>query len=239
MPIWLTAVIPIGLALLTWVLGLWAWRYQLRAKRRTELAEEALLAFAHAVDAVKTIRSPITWSHEQEAVRKNAGKAANEKIEGEVYRVTLWRIGEQREKFSALRRLQLLCCYHFGEQASRPFDELHNQVHHVALAANMAASTAKDDLGSLVSLRREMKWEEAIWADYGRPDDIADKVDAAQRDLETILMPHLRADAALLPIATCWRARKPRVTASIQSDDQADTYPGHRQGKDHGGGIGG
>lgn len=201
MPTWLTAVIPIGLALLSWFLGLWAWRYQTRGKRRTELAEEALLAFAHAADAVKAIRSPATWSHEQEAVRKELGEPADKKLPGEVYRVTLWRIGENRDKFATLRKVQLLCKYHFGEHAARPFDELHAQVHRVALAANMAASTAKDDPENLVSLRREMKWEAAIWEGYERPDDVAEKVDAAQRELEAILTPHLRADASLLP----WR----------------------------------
>ncbi|MBU8545041.1 hypothetical protein ACFOEH_15135 [Roseomonas sp. CGMCC 1.13459] len=196
---------------MTLFIGLVGWRIQLIGKRRTELAEEALLAVAQAVDAVKAIRSPATWSHEQEAVRKEAGNAVDQKVPGEVYRVTLWRIGENREKFNALRKLQLLCRYHFGDDAARPFDKLHAQVHHVALAANMAAATARDEPENLVSLRREMKWEAAIWEGYGQPDDVADKVDAAQRDLEAILAPHLRADAALLPIAGGWR----RVAARL------------------------
>ena len=197
--------------LVTLFLGLVGWRFQLIGKRRTELAEEALLTFAQAVDAVKAIRSPATWSHEQEAVRKESGGAADEKLPGEVYRVTLWRIGENREKFAALRKVQLLCRYHFGDDAARPFDELHGQVHHIALSANMAASTARDEPENLVALRREMKWEAAIWEGYGRPDDVADKLDAAQRDLEAILTPHLRADAALLPIAVGWRGLKARL----------------------------
>lgn len=214
MPSWLTALLSFAGVLSTLFLGLIGWRIQLIGKRRTEIAEEALLAFAHAVDAVKTIRSFATWSHEQEAVRKEAGISADKRVPGEVYRVTLWRISENREKFAALRKLQLLCRYHFGEDASRPFDDLHGQVHRVALAANMAASTASDEPEDLVSLRREMKWEAAIWAGYGRPDDVADKVDAAQRDLEAILTPHLRADAALLPIAVGWRASKARLGRS-------------------------
>jgi hypothetical protein len=206
--------------LVTLFLGLVGWRIQLIGKRRTELAEEALLAFAQAVDAVKAIRSPATWSHEQGAVRKEAGTEADEKLPGEVYRVTLWRIGENREKFAALRKVQLLCRYHFGDEAARPFDELHAQVHHIAFSANMAASTARDEPENLVVLRREMKWEAAIWEGYGRPDDVADKMDAARRDLEAILTPHLRADAALLPIAGGWRAGKARAAALIRRDVQ-------------------
>ncbi len=214
MPGWLTALLSFAGVLSTLFLGLIGWRIQLIGKRRTEIAEEALLAFAHAVDAVTAIRSLATWSHEQEAVRKKAGMSADERMRGEVYLVTLWRIGEHREKFAALRKLQLLCRYHFGEDASRPFDDLHGQVHRVALAANMAASTARDDPKNLVSLCREMKWEAAIWEGYGRPDDLAEKVDAAKRDLEAILKPHLRADAAFLPIAIGWRASKARFVRS-------------------------
>lgn len=221
MPTWLTAVIPIGLALLTWLLGLWAWRYQLRAKRRIELAEEALVAFAHAIDAIRTIRSPMIWTHEQKTVRKRADRASDERLEGEVYRVTLWRFQEQHEKFAALRKLQLLCCYHFGKQASRPFAELHKQVHRVAVAANMAAATAESEPESLGPLRHEI--ESAIWA-TGNPDDIGDKVDAAQRALEAILAPYLRADAALLPIVTYWRAGKSDTSASIKNTGQGTPH---------------
>ncbi len=195
----------------TLFLGLAGWRFQLIGKRRTEIAEEALLAFAQALDALKAIRSPATWSHEQEAVRKEAGVAADKKLPGEAYRVTLWRIGENREKFSPLRKLQLLCRYHFGDEAARPFNELEAQVHRVALAASMAASTARDEPENLAALRREMKWEAVIWEGFGRPDSVADKMDAAQRDLEAILTPHLRADAALIPIALWPRRSKAKV----------------------------
>ena len=78
----------------------------------------------------------------------------------------------------------------------------------------MGATTRGDDWQQTpenIKLRQE--WQAAIWAGAAQPDPIADAVSAAQRDLEAILTPHLRADAALLPIAGGWRAGKARAAA--------------------------
>ena len=53
--------------LVTLFLGLVGWRIQLIGKRRTELAEEALLAFAHAIDALASIRAPMSFEGEHQA----------------------------------------------------------------------------------------------------------------------------------------------------------------------------
>lgn len=113
----------IGL-LVTLFLALIGWRIQLIGKRRTELAEEALLAFAHAIDAIKAIRSPLGWSNESDALRKELGKDPNDKIRGERFHITLWRMRQHQSKFEILRGMQLLCEFHFGEKASSAFNDI-------------------------------------------------------------------------------------------------------------------
>lgn len=216
MPTWFTTLTPFVLALLTWTLGFWAWRYQLRAKRRTELAEEALLAFANAVDAMTSIRAPMSFAGEHSALRKELGEPEDKKLPGEDYRIILWRLDKRNERFAELRRVQLLCKYHFGEAAHDAFEQLHRARHRVWVAAHMGATTRGDDWQQTpenIKLRQE--WQAAIWAGAAQPDPIADSVNAAQRDLEAILTPHLRADAALLPLGVGWRAGKARAAALI------------------------
>lgn len=214
---WFTTLTPYVLALVTWSLGFWAWRYQLRAKRRTELAEEALLAFANAVDAMTSIRAPMSFAGEHAALRKELGEPEDKKLPGEDYRIILWRLDRRNERFAELRRVQLLCKYHFGEAAHDAFEQLHRARHRVWVAAHMGATTHGDELPPTPeNMRLRQEWQGAIWAGASQPDPIADAVSAAQRDLEAILTPHLRADSALLPIAVGWRSGKARALALIQ-----------------------
>jgi hypothetical protein len=205
MPTWLTDLLPYAGPLVTLFIGLIGWRIQLIGKRRTELAEEALLVFAKAVDAMASIRVPMSLAGERHALRKELGKPEDKKLPGEAYRITLWRLDKWNDRFAELRRVQLLCRYHFGEAAHDAFEQLHNARHRVAVAAHMGADCdALPAQPETITLLRE--WQATIWAGVVQPDAIADAVSAAQRDLEAILKPHLRADAALLPIAALWQA---------------------------------
>ena len=91
------------------LLGLLAWRLQLIGKRQTEIAEETLLAFNLAIDSIASLRSPIAWSNEQEAVRKNAGFSVDQQMGGESFRITLLRFEKQKEKFDSLRARPKSC----------------------------------------------------------------------------------------------------------------------------------
>jgi len=195
--------------LVTLFLGLVGWRIQLIGKRRTELAEEALLAFAHAIDALASIRAPMSFEAEYQALRKELGEPPETKLPGESFRVTLWRLGKHSERFAEMRRLQLLCRYHFGEKADAAFEQLHLARHRVWVGAHMGATSRSDDWQPNPENRKLRRgWEAAIWAGVSQPDEILDMVNTAQRSLEAMLRPHLRADEALLPVAVSWRAGK-------------------------------
>ncbi len=221
MPTWITAMLSCAGALVTLFIGLVGWRIQLIGKRRTELAEEALLVFANAVDAMASVRAPMSFAGEHEALREELGKLGYKKLPGEGYQIILRRLEKSNERFAELRRLQLLCRYHFGEAAHDAFEKLNSARHQVWVAAYMGATTGDEVPPTQENLRRSQSWQEAIWAGAAQPDTIADAVGAAQRDLEAILTPHLRADAALLPIAGGWRASKARAMALVQRGDQS------------------
>jgi hypothetical protein len=83
----------------------------------------------------------------------------------------------------------------------------------------MGATSIGDDLPlTPESLELQRGWEAAAWAGMSQPDGIADVVNGAQCSLEAILTPHLRADAALLPVAISWRAGKAWLEARVKPD---------------------
>jgi hypothetical protein len=183
-------------------------------KRRTEIAEEALLAFAKAVDALSSIRAPMSFAGEYKAMRKELGEPEDVEKPGENYRITLWRLDKHSDSFAELRRLQLLCKYHFGDSAKVPFDTIFEARRKVRVAAYMGSITVRDQL-TPEDMKRRQEWDAAIWAMSEDPDKIADAANTAQGVLERLLTPHLRADASILPIAVAWRSGKARVEAFV------------------------
>ncbi|MFN9097026.1 MAG: hypothetical protein ACK5WN_22340 [Alphaproteobacteria bacterium] len=222
MPTWLTALLSFAGALVTLFIGLIGWRIQLIGKRRTELAEEALLVFANAVHAMKWIRAPMSFAGERRALRKELGEPEDKEMPGEAYKNVQRRLDKSNERFAELSRLQLLCKYHFGEAAHDAFEKLYHARNQVSAAAHMGATTTGDESSpTSENMQLRQKWHGVIWGGPEHSDLIADAVSAAQRDLEAILTPHLRADAALLPIAGGWRATKARALALIRRGDQS------------------
>jgi hypothetical protein len=180
------------------------------------------LVFANAVDAMASIRAPMSFAGEGLALRKELDKPEDKELPGESYRIILWRLEKRNERFAELRRLQLLCRYHFGEAAHDAFEKLHGARHRVWVAAYMGATMGGDESSPTPeNMRLRQKWQGEIWAGAAEPDPIAEAVSAAQRDLEAILTPHLRADAALLPIAGSWRTGKARAVALVRRGDRS------------------
>jgi hypothetical protein len=110
MPTWLTALLSFAGALVTLFIGLVGWRIQLIGKRRTELAEEALLAFAQAVDSIRAIRHRAAWNPEIEEMRKEATGDPSKELPEERYRLTLVRMRRERDSFLPLRPLCQVSC---------------------------------------------------------------------------------------------------------------------------------
>jgi hypothetical protein len=191
--------------------GLLFWRYQLRAKRRAEVAEEALLAFLRAVDTLETIRNPYVFPEEQQDLRKKVGGAVGTRLKNEDFSITLWRLGQHRDEFVALRKAQLLCQVHFGQEADDAFKRL-GQVRNRIWSAAFTGTTAREEPMTPEEYDDLRLFKEIIWADYGNPDHVKIEVEAAQARIEAILTPYLRTGMWMLPeLRFGWQATRERV----------------------------
>jgi hypothetical protein len=131
--------------------------------------------------------------------------------------MTLWRVRQKDGKLAHLRRLQLLCKYHFGNVADLAFDDIQGVLAEIILAANSLVQAARQEASSTqdeAAIKRVVTWKDIVWWDgTDEENELAAKVAAAQRSLEAALMPHLRADAALWPVAKGWRSLAGRLSA--------------------------
>jgi hypothetical protein len=196
---WWSQVVSVLGPLVAAIVALAWWRVQALGKRRSEIAEEALVGFALALDAVREIRGPATYDFEARAVEAEVDPHPAIKQGGMPSAVTLWRMRQHADKFDSLRKLQLQCLYHFGEAASEPFRQLQNALHEVALHARLALDTPRDDWPEFFKIKRDLKWDEKVWLVDGQTDAIESALAGARNRLEAVLQPALRADASFWP----------------------------------------
>jgi hypothetical protein len=108
---------PYLVSLLTTVVGLGIWRYQLVAKRRYEVVERALVAADDAVGALTYIREAENDAAKAEAV-------APDGLRSPPWMPTYERIQEHVATFKELGAVARLVTMHFGEPFGREFAEL-------------------------------------------------------------------------------------------------------------------
>jgi hypothetical protein len=102
-------VVTVGLA----IFGVFVWRVQLVAKRRFELAEEALVATFSVVYALQAIRSPFSWSGEGSTRKADPKETPDEKEKLDHAFVPWERMAAHNDKFAALEKSTLLMEAHF------------------------------------------------------------------------------------------------------------------------------
>lgn len=187
------------------ILGLAWWRLQLIGKRRFEIAEEALIAFMGAKDALAFVRNPGGHSGEGKTRKRAEHETPDVSAALDRYFVPIERLNAVSEKFAPLRKTQILCQYHLGREAGDAFESLFDSRHSVLLAAHLLAEDARR--------RRELSPEEReqskefyrdVYATGGENDRIAMRLEKAQQTLESICKPYLKFENVLWP----WRGIK-------------------------------
>lgn len=111
---WLGPIVTISLA----VVGLRAWYWQLIAKRRFEVAEQALICFNRACDAISAIRSVGSWSSEADSIKIAEGADPEQVALIRKYGVFGERANSQAEAFKDVRLNQILCELHISKSAA-------------------------------------------------------------------------------------------------------------------------
>lgn len=183
----------IAVAVYFGVQGLRAWRAQVVGKRKFEVAEEALVSFARASDALKFVRNIASNSNEGATREKEPDETPDETRRRNANFVPLERLNAASEQFAPLRKTQLLCRYHFGPEAAAQFDAIFSARGAIIVGARMLniLSHSNEPLNSASKEIRD-KSERAIWGTGGEEDEIARSIDAAMVRLENICAPYLK-----------------------------------------------
>jgi hypothetical protein len=194
------AVAPFGTVAVA-MLGLWAWYSQMVAKRRFEVAEQAIHVFRQANDALSTLRNPMVWSGESAKVEIPDDAPDWKKKQIKQYGYVFSRLEGTNKPFADVRLTQILAGLHISPRAGECFEALFRARHLTWLAAHMLVEDCEGylpaDEAKEQTVRRR-SYTDDLW-EVRRNDVPMEKdrlsrmIDEAKTALEAECRPFLRA----------------------------------------------
>ena len=104
--------------------GLYTWQRDFVGRRQLELAEDTLVLFYKARDAIAAIRSPMSWVGEGGELERRPDEPEAEFQSRKIVAPTFKRNEHYDPVFSELGALKYRYMARFGETAAKPFDEM-------------------------------------------------------------------------------------------------------------------
>ncbi|MEM5327395.1 hypothetical protein VSR34_12420 [Paraburkholderia sp. JHI2823] len=191
------------------VYGLGAWRAQTAGKRKLELAEEALILFYEAADAIKHVRAPFAFQSEEGDIERRRNEPDRKFDARKRVSVVFTRQQRYSELFSKLRAMRYKFKAVFGTGSGTPFVRLDDILHNINLASQMLAHLwGLDDFEIRDDDRHRTecdKYESIFWQ-ASEDDDVAKQVAAMLAEVEQICRPVL-APPALNVRISLWFAQ--------------------------------
>lgn len=165
--------------------GIDNWKKQFKAKRKLDIAEDALALFDEVRDVFKYIRRPYIGSNEINNSEKDKVK---EQIKCAY--ITFERFNLKKDFFQKLGKLKYKYKIYFGEENLKPFNEIENIINDLLRSSDM--------LGYLISLEnkdfrtKEEKFDDymkqkklkEITNEYDEYDEINKRIDEAIKQVE-------------------------------------------------------
>lgn len=175
------------------VIGLGAWRKQLRGTRRHALAEECLSNAYQLQYMVQDLRRPFAWAAEMGQVHAEPGESEESRRSRAHWGVVDVRFGAHAANYAAMLTSRFRLQTVFGKEVREKFEELLGSVTDVRNAAIQAVGASRqfDRLLDLAernpshATARDVAWKQldelhqVIWANANGEDQLADRVDAA------------------------------------------------------------
>ena len=188
--------ISIILASIVAIYGINSWRRELRCKRKIELAEETLVLFYQAFDAINNMRFPGSFGHEGKSREKEEGESDDvKKVRDNAY-VLVERYKTYEEIFSRIKSLRYRFMVIFGKDCGEPFERIGKLINRLFLSARRLArlwTKKSEEIHNDKELERHYKSieeEESIfWDDSIEEDTIKKELNQIILDIEKICKP--------------------------------------------------
>lgn len=172
--------------------GLNAWRLETVGRRKAELAELVLAQFYRARDILTWARFPVGQSPAAVGAPRTAADAATGETADDNENRRLYtpveRLAQESQIFSELQASRYRFMAYFGEDSSRPFDELRAlQGEVVAAAGKLVRAQGKPETHD--TRQNRSRWESTIGWGGAAEDHISHRLERAVREIEAVCRP--------------------------------------------------
>jgi hypothetical protein len=189
------------------IYGINAWRREFVGKRRIELAEEILMLFYEARDAIRYMRSPFGYMGEGSSRPTREGELAEEKTIRDKAYVLKERYLKKQEIFTKIQVSRYRFMAQFGVTAAQPFEELHQLIIELFATADELSDLRIEQLyadrrGDTRRDTRERvrELDRVFWGGF-RDDPIAPRVEAIVANIEKICRSEIDRNSANLRLS--------------------------------------
>jgi|SRR5579871_2813644 len=170
--------------------GLKTWHVETIGKRKTELAEQALIDVYQARDVFRWVRARAIFGGEGESRQASTVEDEKTKSRRNTYFVPIERLRREKELFARLQSQRYAFAAYFGDQGAKPFDDLRSVHVKISTAASVLIDLVQEDDGrptpDEIVLRNELGW-----GPRPRPDEIDKTIESAVAAIERICRPIL------------------------------------------------
>lgn len=197
---WLKALesVAIIVAAVGALVGIDAWRREIRGRRRFELAEEVLALFYEARDRIAFMRSIFGTEGEGSSRQANPNELPETKQALDRAYVLFERYQSSQQTFSRLHALRYRFMSVFDPSSGKPFDDLRVVLNELFVAARMLGllwDPSKQHFRTEVDRQRHeahlTQYLPVFWAMTTEKDVIAERVDGIIAQIEGICGPIL------------------------------------------------
>lgn len=171
------------------IYGVDSWRREHKGRRSIDLAEETLALFYEARDVIKNIRDPGSFAHESEEAERQPGESDAEYDARKKASVVFYRYNKNRELFNRIHALRYRFMAQIGKEKAKPFDDFHDIVNKIFLAARrLARYWPRDHFRSEEEREKHYKrieeLENVFWHTFDENDPINSHLDKVVEDIE-------------------------------------------------------
>lgn len=186
--------ISIIISALAFVSGIRAWRREYIGKRKIELAEETLMLFYQARDAIQNIRNPFGQIGEGNTRQKGEHETKEEtELLNRAY-VVYERYQKHEEIFNKLQSIRYRFMARFGRENDAPFIDLNTILNEIFIAAQMLGTHYWQRQGRVKMEGEEFKkhltemhkHEATFWFQGEEKDEIGPRVEKVIQKIENI-----------------------------------------------------
>ncbi|MCK4913842.1 MAG: hypothetical protein KAS69_04515 [Planctomycetes bacterium] len=162
------------------ICGINVWRKEFQGKRKIELAEEVLVLFYEARDAISEILSFSKYQDEGSIRKPQEDETSSQKQVRDRAYIVNERLNKRKEVFNKLRSKHYQFIARFGNKNAKPFEDIKHIVTDIQISARIRSSRSTKE-----ATQGEKRWRHVIWG-RGENNPTLSQLESVISDIEAI-----------------------------------------------------